>query len=75
MGSKPEGRAARDDGISSPVDCCFGGWGEVGCAFRGSIPVDSLAAARVGLSLAITQEGTGGRRMTFYYDVHVVYVV
>ena len=51
--SNPEGREIREEGISSPVGCCFGGCGEVGCAFSGSRPVDSFAAASVGLSLDI----------------------
>ena len=52
-GSNPRGREVREAGISSPIGCCFGGCGEVGCAFSGSRPVDSFAAASVGLSLAI----------------------
>ena len=43
----------REAGISSPVGSCFGGCGEVGCAFSGSRPVDSFAAASVGFPLAM----------------------
>ena len=52
-GANPDGREVRDAGRVSRDVSCLGGWGEVGWAFSGAMPVDSLAAARVGLVSAM----------------------